>query len=216
MNKTDTILLSTAYLAPFQYYCKLISYQNIYIEAVENYTKQSYRNRCNILSANGLLSLSIPVNKTDNLKVYTKDIRIDYNSRWPLIHQRAIESAYRSSPFYIYYADDIIPLFEKKFEFLLDFNTEFQNIVTELIGIKINVKFTSDFKKVENTDFDDFTDLISPKSSKQKPDNTFHCVSYYQVFEQKFGFIPNLSILDLLFNMGPSTIDVLNSCISKT
>ena len=214
MNKADTVLLSSAYLGSIQYYCKLISYKNIYIEAFEHYTKQTYRNRCNILSANGQLSLIIPVKKTDNLKNYTKDIRIDYNSRWPLIHQKAIESAYRSSPFYIYYADDIMPLYEKKFDFLIDFNTEFHNIINELIGIKPKVQLTSDFKKIEEN-FDDFTVSISPKVLNQKPDNAFHCVSYYQVFEQKFGFVPNLSILDLLFNMGPSAIDVLNSCIVK-
>ena len=214
MNKADSVLLSTAYLGPIQYYCKLIDYPNICIEAYEHYTKQTYRNRCNILSANGMLSLSIPVKKTDDLKIYTKDIRIDYNSRWTLIHQRAIESAYRSSPFYIYYADDIMPMYEKKFNFLLDFNTEFQNVISELIGIKSKVQLTSDFKKVEGT-LDDFTVSISPKLLNQKPDNTFQCISYYQVFEQKFGFVANLSILDLLFNMGPSAIDILNSCIVK-
>jgi aspartyl/asparaginyl-tRNA synthetase len=138
VSNINSVLLSTAYLAPIQYYTKLLSYQNIYVEAFENYTKQTYRNRCNILSANGQLSLSIPVKKTEAIKIHTKDIQIDYSSRWQLIHERAIESAYRSSPFYIYYADDIKPLYEKQFDTLLEFNLAFQKVICELIGIKHN------------------------------------------------------------------------------
>ena len=110
----DSALLSTAYFAPIQYYCKLFSYANIYIEVYENYIKQTYRNRCNIMAANGPLSLTIPIKKTDEIKVLTKDVKIDYDSRWMPIHLRAIESAYRSSPFYMYYIDDIIPCFLKR------------------------------------------------------------------------------------------------------
>lgn len=213
MNRlSDTVLLSTTYFGPVQYYCKLISYKNIYIEKFEHYSKQSFRNRCNIVSANGVLSLSIPVQKTDNMKMLTKDVQIDYHTRWPQIHWRAIESAYKSSPFFMYYADDIEPFYNQQFNSLIDFNSQLQQTIIELIGCNINISYTEGYKTIA-ADFDDFADTIHPKINKSQPDNTFVFEKYYQVFERKHGFKENMSILDLLFNMGPAALDVLQKSI---
>jgi hypothetical protein len=123
---------------------------------------------------------------------------------------RAIESAYRSSPFYIYYADEILNILKKQTVFLIDLNNEFQQKICELLGVEINIQNTQDFKNA-TLPFDDFSDSIHPKDIKKKPDNHFSPKSYYQVFNSKFGFVPNLSIIDLLFNMGPNSLEFLKS-----
>jgi hypothetical protein len=206
----NSVLLSTAYLAPTQYYSKLISYPTIFIEYYEHYAKQSYRNRCNILSANGPLSLSIPVQRGSESKILTQEVRIDNHCRWKSVHLKAIESAYRSSPFYIYYIDDLLPIFNQTHEFLVDFNSEIQNAILDLLSVKANIIPTQDFRKAKNP-FDDYVERIHPKSRMMQEDPTFNPTPYYQVFESKFGFIPNLSILDLLFNVGPSALEILQS-----
>jgi hypothetical protein len=211
-DEKPAVLLSTAYLAPVQYFTKLISYNKVYIEYFENYSKQSYRNRCTIQSANGPLDLSIPISKESELKVLTKDVRIDNSSRWKLIHIRAIESAYHSSPYFLYYADDFLALYRKNYAFLVDLNYDFQETVLKFFKISIDVLFTSNYKELP-CEFDDFSDSIHPKTRIKKPDNKFNPKNYYQVFESRFGFIPNLCIADLLFNMGPNSLEILKNSI---
>jgi hypothetical protein len=212
VNKKPAALLSTAYLAPVQYYTKLISYEHIYIEYFENYSKQSYRNRCTIQSTNGSLDLSIPVTKESVLKVFTKDVKIDNNSRWKQMHIRALESAYRSSPYFLYYADDLLALYEKNYTFLVDLNNDFQKTILKFMNVEVDIQFTSNYKELPFS-FDDFSDSIHPKIRMKKPDNDFHPKNYYQVFETRFGFVTNLCIADLLFNMGPNSLEILKNSI---
>jgi hypothetical protein len=214
-EEKPAVMLSTAYLAPVQYYTKLNRYKHVYIEYYENYSKQSYRNRCTILSANGPLNLFIPVLKDNKLKVLTKDVRIDNNSRWKQMHIRAIESAYRSSPYFLYYADGFFEVYNKNHTFLVDLNNAFLKLTLELLNLDINIQYTSDYKKLPFV-FNDFSDAIHPKLRMKKPDNHFLCKNYYQVFESRFGFIPNLSITDLLFNMGPNSPEIIKNSIPKT
>jgi hypothetical protein len=213
VSTNQSVLLSTAYLAPIQYYSKLFSYDKIYIEYFENYLKQSYRNRIIILSANGSLSLTIPIKRSNSDKILTKDVIIDNQSRWKAIHLRAIESAYRSSPFFIYYFDELKSVFDRNIELLIDFNQQLQTTILELINLKVEIIYTSKFKSIAES-FDDYAELIHPKLKKLAVDKFFKPVSYYQVFGLKFGFIPNLSIIDLLFNMGPETIDILKKSLT--
>jgi WbqC-like protein family len=212
VNKKPAVLLSTAYLAPVQYYTKLISYEHIYIEYFENYSKQSYRNRCTIQSTNGSLDLSIPVTKESVLKVFTKDVKIDNNSRWKQMHIRALESAYRSSPYFLYYADDLLALYEKNYTFLVDLNNDFQKTILKFMNVEVDIQFTSNYKELPFS-FDDFSDSIHPKIRMKKPDNDFYPKNYYQVFETRFGFVTNLCIADLLFNMGPNSLEILKTSI---
>lgn len=199
------IYLSTAYLAPVQYYTKLYHYPLVYMETMENYVKQTYRNRCTIAAANGALSLSVPIDKPDTLKCLTKDIRISDHGNWRHLHWNAFVSAYQMSPFFEYYADDLAPFYhEKRFEFLLDFNMALQEVICGLLDMEVNVKYTNEYQReVAN----DFRELIRPKHTPE--DDTFDPQTYYQVFEHKNGFLPNMSIVDLLFNMGPESVCIL-------
>jgi len=200
----NTVLLSTAYFAPIQYYSKLVQFPNVLIEQYENYSKQSYRNRCNIFGANGELALTVPVVKASSKKILTKDVRISYDTDWQKLHWKGIESAYKSSPFYEFYIDDLVRFFDRKWDFLLDFNMEIQEEMKSLLELESTIKKTEDY--IENLEqLVDFREGIHPKASKSIPDPNFVSNKYYQVFSDKQGFIENLSILDLLFNMGPDS-----------
>lgn len=196
-----SILLSTAYFPPVAYFALILKSDKIYIEAEENYSKQTYRNRCVILGANGPLNLTVPVEHTQP-KIIIKDLTISYHSNWQLNHKRAIESAYRNSPFYEYYIDDFLRFFNEKNSNLLEFNNEILKTCLEITGYKGTIEHTTKF--VENTE-NDFRNTISPK----KPELNIPFPEYHQVFINKFGFIPNLSILDMIFNCGPETKDIL-------
>ena len=215
-NQKTEVLLSTAYLAPIQYYTKLVSYQQIYIEYCESYLKQSYRNRAVILAANGSLQLSIPVADGPRAKGPIKDLQLSYDQPWQLMHWRGISSAYNSSPFFEFYADDLAPFFHhKKWKYLFDFNLEIQNAILKAINLDVTIKPTLDYYPQEETPetMDDFRYVIHPKPQKQEADPHFFPTPYTQVFSEKWGFVPNLSILDLLFSEGPETISHLRSCI---
>lgn len=211
----ESVYLSSAYLAPVEYYTKLYKYNKIYIERHDNYIKQTYRNRCTIASADGPLTLSIPTEKTDGLKCPMKDIRISDHGKWRHLHWVAIESAYKNSPFFDYYQDDFRPFYEKKYEFLYDFNEQLCILVCELIDIKSNINHTDEYKQTFNWGEDDFREIIHPKKDYQLADPYFMPSPYYQVFESRHGFIPNLSIIDLLFNMGPESLLILRDSIKK-
>ena len=206
---SEKVILSTAYLGPIQYYSKILKYDQVIIEANENFIKQTYRNRCKIYGANGELSLSIPVKKTD-IKTKINDLLIDYDTNWRKLHWKSIESAYRSSPFFEFYADDFIPFYTKEYKFLLDFNTEIQSMVLDNLEIDFEINFTSEYISQEKVSFPDFREKINPKKNVQ--DSDFNLLEYSQVFSEKHGFIPNLSIIDLLFNEGPNAIEILNQC----
>lgn len=191
-----SLLLSTAYLAPAGYYADMLHYPSILIEQHEYFVKQSYRNRCEILTGNGKLGLSIPLQERKN-KTRTCEIKIDSKTAWQMQHWRAIESAYNSSPFFEYYQDDLLPFYKKEFDFLIDFNNALQEKMLELMGLSVNIELSKSYVEATEPYLFDARLIYSPKkvSDKTFPD-------YIQVFENKFPFIPNLSILDVLFNLG--------------
>jgi hypothetical protein len=198
----QTVLLSTAYLAPVEYYLQIANHPQIIIEKQDNYTKQTYRNRCVIASANGLQILSIPIVKPDSLKCLTKDIRIAEHGNWRHLHWQAIVSAYNSTPFFEYYTDDFRPFYEKPGAFLFDFNEELRELVCRLLDISPSLSYSSGYINQTNAGELDLREAIHPK----KETLTKNFRPYYQVFETKYGFQPNLSIIDLLFNMGPEAV----------
>jgi hypothetical protein len=199
--------LSTAYLAPVEYYALLASAENILLEQHDFFIKQTYRNRCSIATANGLMDLTIPTEKSEGNKTRIKDVRISNHGNWRVNHWRSITSAYQSSPFFEYYADDFIPFFEKEWDFLWDYNLALQNKVLELLDIKPVIQFTDSYIESYGRERIDLREIIHPKKSAFFPEFR----TYYQVFSQKYGFQQNLSIIDLLFNMGNESILVLKS-----
>ncbi len=203
-----TAYLSTAYFAPVSYYMALLAYDRIVIEQWCNYTKQTYRNRCHIAGANGVLSLSVPVVKPDTLKCPTRDIRISDHGEWRHLHWNAIASAYGSSPFYEMFQDDIPPFFEKRSSFLLSFNESIRQPLCELIGLEPHVESTDQYAQPAPGEAD-LREAIHPKRNIAETIPSMHLKPYYQVFAPKYGFLPDLSILDLLMNMGPESILIL-------
>ena len=228
-------LLSSTYFGPIQWYQKLNRYDECLIERHESFIKQTYRNRMIIPTTNGPLSLTIPTNHNTSLAM--KDIRISDHANWRHVHWNALLSAYGESPFFEYYQDDIRPFYEKKYEFLFDFNMETTEKMIELLDIRPKISITEEYifseerrVKSEETTFGgqgesqfdsianhkvqssnlkvqsivDFRDAIRPK--KPLPDAEFSPKRYYQVYGQKHGFQPNMSILDLLFNEGNEAI----------
>ena len=209
----STALLQTTYFGPIQWYQKLYRYDHCLIEQYDSYQKQTYRNRCVIATANGPQALTVPVEGT-NEKCLVKDLRISDHNNWRRIHWNALLSAYSESPFFDYYADDIHPFFEKKYDFLIDFNEAIRQKVCELMDIHPNVEYTQSFLSPLTSNpspithhpspLIDFREVINAKHPQADPD--FQPQRYWQVFEGKHGFQANLSILDLLFNMGPESI----------
>ena len=198
-----TALLSSAYCAPVQWYQKLNRYDAVVVEQYDNFLKQTYRNRCIIATANGTQVLTIPVEKGDCDKCLMRDVRISDHGNWRRLHWNALATAYGDSPFFDYYADDLRPFYEQRFEFLFDFNMQLTEKLCELLDIHPHISASEEYVK-SPVDADDFRDAIHPKHPL--PDAAFTPQLYYQVYAQRHGFIPNLSVLDLLFNMGNEAV----------
>ena len=202
-----TALLSTTYFGPVQWYQKLYRAEHVEIEQWESFQKQTYRNRCLIATTQGIQALTVPIERNGQC---IKDIRISDHGNWRHLHWNALQSAYGESPFFEYYQDDIRPFFENRWTFLLDFNEAIRAKICELIDIHPDVSYTKEYISEESlvashpSRFISYRAAINPKHPAPDPD--FTPKPYYQVYQQKHGFLPNLSILDLLFNMGPESI----------
>ena len=177
-------------------------------ERHDHFVKQTYRNRCTIATAQGPLSLSIPVRHNGGEKICTGEVLISNHGKWRREHWHALVSAYDNSPYFAYYADDFKTIYDQDFERLVDFNEAMENLVCELLSIRIN-KQISDRYIHPGEDDTDMRELIRPKVKWDDPH--FKAAPYYQVFQEKYGFLTNLSIVDLLFNMGPESRIVLRS-----
>ena len=208
------ILLSTAYFPPVQYLTKFLLHDKIWIEAEENFIKQTYRNRTVILAANGPESLIIPIEKGRSRKQKIKDLRISYDTNWQHIHWQAIVSAYQSSPFFEILQDDFRPFFIKPFSYLLDFNQHILEAILGILELDTSICQTEDFESVPSGCLN-YRDTIHPKPQKAMADPFFQAQIYSQVFDDKFDFVPNLSSLDLLFNCGSESYEVLLKSIQR-
>ena len=211
MQRIKNAILSSAYFPPIQYVSKVLSYETVLIEAHENFSKQSYRNRCEILSSNGKQTLSIPVIKQSGSKQNIKDIKIDYTEDWQSIHLKSIQAAYFSSPFFEYYIDAFIPYFKKEFTYLFDLNLQVLDTLLTELQIEKKVILSESFQN--ELSYDDYRNSIHPKLKFRSTDKMYKDTEYIQVFSEKFEFIPNLSILDLIFNEGPNFENVLKQSI---
>lgn len=192
------VWLTTTYLGTVEYFRLMNGADVVWIEAFENYEKQSWRNRFRILSANGPIDLSIPIIKGNSPKQPVREVRIDDRQNWQKIHFRSVESAYRHSPYYEYLIDSLYFLWEIKADYLFDYNSKAMEAVLKLMGSNVLVKPTEDFRQPGQYGPSDYRYSIHPKAKKQGTD--YVPVPYHQVFSDRFGFVQDLSILDWLFN----------------
>lgn len=194
----------------------MMKYGGMTVDVGEHYVKRSYRNKCSILSANGVMALTVPLSRSssddaDLTHAAMKDLKVSYDDNWRHVHWQSLVSAYNMSPFFEYYEDDIKPLFERKFDYLVDLNAEAMDIVNRLLmmdDVTINVSET--YIPAQTVELD-LRNQITPKTHL----DDFCQKEYYQVFSEKYGFQPNLSILDLLFNLGPESRVVLRDSLKQ-
>lgn len=196
------LLLSTAYFPPAEWFSLLAQNRRAVIEKHENYHKQTYRNRCIILGANGPLPLIVPVQKGSFHKTAITDLRTDDSKRWRELHLRGITSSYAAAPFFEYYYDMIRDVITARYSFLIDINNAAINALCEAIGIDAEIGYSEAFVP-ECQRENDYRYCISPK--KQCTLKGYSDIPYVQVFSERFGFTPRLSIIDLLLNNGPRT-----------
>jgi len=197
-------LLYPTYLPNIASYIVMAQSGACVFEICDSYQKQTYRNRCYIYGANGKLSLNIPVHYTQKNRQSTKKIQIENSSKWQSTHWKSIESAYKTSPFFEFYEDELKILFENPQEFLLDFNLECIAVINSCIGFEPVITYTEQFCKTNLES--DYRFMVNARKESKIETNP-----YIQVFQEKHGLIMNLSILDLLFNEGPNTLNYLKN-----
>ena len=202
------IVSHTLYLAPVPLYTQLYNGTGLIIDGCTPFVKQTYRSRATIATGNGTQDLNIPI-VHDGGRVAMCDVRISEHGNWRKQHWNALVSAYRNSPFFEYYADDFAHFYEEKDGFLMDFNLRLHNVVCELMGLEKEI--TTDCTQFSSSNITDIRHIAEPKAVTDI--TGYASQKYYQVFAQRNGFIPNLSIIDLLFNMGPEALIVLRDSI---
>lgn len=189
------------YLPPIEYFNKiLIHKEQVLIESEEHFPKQTYRNRAVIHSANGPLNLIIPVLKGSNVHTKIKDVQISYEFDWQRLHWLSLQTSYRSSAFFEFYEDDLASFYERKTKFLFDLNEELFQLFLKLLKVNISYSKTALFEK-DYAELNDYRNSIHPKI-----ESNYQSKPYFQVFEERNGFLPNISIADLLFNQGPQSV----------
>ncbi|HEY4627699.1 MAG TPA: WbqC family protein [Flavobacterium sp.] len=199
-------LLLPTYFPSISHFVAMAQSEKIVFEMEDNFQKQTNRNRTYIYSPNGIQLLNIPVKHSKQIHQKTKDVKIETDFDWQKQHFKSLEAGYRSSPFFEYFEDEIRPVFEKKYTFLLDLNFEAMDIVSKCLRMKFEYETTTEyFREVDSNTILDYRPLADGK----KDDSQFE--AYTQVFEEKHGFLNNLSILDLLFNEGRYALDYLKN-----
>ncbi len=188
------------YFGPVSYFSELIQAENYQLEAHENFPKQTYRNRCYIQGANGKLRLAIPIKHNGARKL--KDIQVANDYNWQKEHFKSLVSAYKSSPYFEFYEDDLAPIFDQKEKFLLDLNLKTLEFISSKLKLDLKFDLTEKYDMI-----DESSDYRNRFNAKSEPENDFP--KYFQVFDEKFDFMPDLSILDLLCNEGPKSTTYL-------
>lgn len=201
-----TILIELQYLPPVSFFQTILETKNICLEANENFVKSTYRNRCKILGSNGVQSLSIPILGGRNHRQKIKDVEIDNLQNWQKKHWMSLVSAYKSSPYFEFYEIDFHPFFHRKEKWLWDFNFKLLELLIQLLKVNIVISESQSFQQKSNFKWD-FRNEIHPNKISKKID--FNSKPYMQVFQEKFDFQSDLSLVDLLFNEGPNAINCL-------
>lgn len=203
------LLIESQYLPPIEYFAKIVGINSVILEACEHYVKGSYRNRCYIAGPNGIQRLTVPVLKGKKQHSIIRDIRISYDFDWQRIHWISLCSVYRSSPFFEYFEDDFEPFYTKRFDFLYDLNLELFELLIQIFKLEVPISHTEDFEKLHDEGTVDYRSKILPGKDQIIDKEQFNSPIYHQVFQDRTGFHPNMSIIDLLFNTGPKALDYL-------
>ena len=198
------IIIHPNYFPNIQQFTQILKAEKILFEVSDNYQKQTYRNRTYIYGANGKLGLFIPVIHTHKNRELYKDVKISYESDWMALHLKSLQSAYRSSPYFEYFEDDFIKLYSEKEIFLFEFNIKCIHLITELLDVNLNHEKSESYNE-NYSGVNDLRDLSVARKEKE-----YATPKYIQVFESKHGYLPNLSILDILFSEGNNTTSLIN------
>ena len=203
----STFLLHPAFFPSVASFAVIVQSENLLLEACDNYQKQTYRNRMYMYSSNGKQTLTVPVKHTHSTgRQRYRDVKIENDFDWQKQHWRTLQTAYRTSPFFEFYEDEFAPLFHEPQYSLFELNVKSISLIAECLQFDLSFDFTGTYRKNYENKLSDYRYLINAKSTlKIKPD------AYTQVFTEKFGYIENLSVLDLLFNLGPQSLDFLKS-----
>ncbi len=207
------MILSSTYLGNQQYYAHLLA-PGTRVDLYEHYLKQSFRNRCEILSAQGVIPLVVPVHNRGSVKTPTREIRIDNSKRWQHRHWQALVSAYRSAPYFDHYEGIFAPFFHKPYDFLIELNLGLQETLLGLLGHREPVLFSERYEEGIPPE-QDLRNALSQKARLHRPDEAFTPPVYYQVFTERLPFAPNLSVVDLLFCEGPGSAELLRGALRK-
>lgn len=202
-------IFSTAYLPSISYMSCLVKEQEVVIETQETFLKQSYRTRCKVMTANDTESLIVPVVRPNGCKSLTKDVLVDYATNWQQIHRRCIESAYRAAPYFEHYYPYFSSLYDRRYDTLLSLNETALNAIFKALKVNYNIEYSSTYIKELTGDYRSYFHPKRPFSAELFP-------PYYQVFCNKWPFRPDLSIIDLIFNEGPSALSYLRNLSIST
>jgi hypothetical protein len=205
--ENDFLLIEPQYWGSISYFKELVSANNIVLDIHSNFQKGTYRNRCKIMGPNGLLSLSVPLVKGNGQHSIFNQVRISYSENWRKDHWQSLVSSYRRSAYFEFYEEQIAPIYINDYEFLKDFNVASLKIVSELLRIPFDIKFTENYISKDSFEGNDARDIIHPTARKMK--YSYELPKYPQVFMDRMDFLSDLSILDILFNLGPRTVDYL-------
>ncbi|SFO56530.1 WbqC-like protein family protein [Chitinophaga sp. YR627] len=201
-----TLLIESQYFPNISFYRTLINHDNLLLERHEHYQKLSFRNRCYIAGPNGRILLSVPLARGKNQRTVMKDVRISNDERWQALHWKTLVSAYRRSPWFEYYEDEMGLLYKKPVLFLLDWNMLCFELANKITGVSMPFAFTDEYHKTyEAPGINDMRDIIRPEEKEVEEDT----VRYTQVFQDRVGFLPDLSILDLIFCEGKRSLELI-------